>query len=199
MQLRLRLALGALALAVLVLGVLVLGASSAHAQDWRGRAALWGNYYWETSTRVVAPEVSGGVTTPDGVDIHGSYLLDAITSASIASGVIEDIRFTEVRNQGTLGFGREFDLGEAQLRLDLNGRMSHEPDYFATGVTLSGSLSLAQRCSIIGVWLALAGPALLDHRLLARLHPRRRGPGGPRRSAPHRRHGTRSVEPRPGR
>lgn len=125
-------------------------AGTAHAQSWRGHAALWGNYYWETSTRVVAPEVSGGVTTPDGIDIHGSYLLDAITSASIASGVIEDIRFTEVRNQGTLGFGREFDLGEAQLRLDLNGRMSHEPDYFATGVTLSGVLSLAERCSLIG-------------------------------------------------
>lgn len=136
------------ACAALVL--LVSSGSTAFAQGWRGRVGLWGNYYWETSTRVVAPEVSGSVTTPDGVDIHGAYLLDAITSASIASGVIEDIRFTEVRNQGTLGFGREFDLGEAQLRLDLNGRMSHEPDYFATGVTLSGALSLAERCSVIG-------------------------------------------------
>lgn len=123
---------------------------AAEAQGWRGRVGLWGNYYWETSTRVVAPEVTGGITTPDGIDIHGAYLVDAITSASVASGVIEDIRFTEVRNQGTLGFGREFDLGEAQLRLDLNGRMSHEPDYFATGLTLSGALSLAQRCSVIG-------------------------------------------------
>lgn len=131
--------------------LLVLAAPlDAAAQGWRGRVGLWGNYYWETSTRVVAPEVSGSVTTPDGLDIHGAYLLDAITSASIASGVIEDIRFTEVRNQGNLGFGRELDLGEAQLRLDLNGRMSHEPDYFATGLTLSGALSLAQRCSVIG-------------------------------------------------
>jgi hypothetical protein len=134
----------------LALLALLASGPSAEAQAWRGRVALWGNYYWETSTRVVAPEVSGGVTTPDGVDIHGSYLLDAITSASIASGVIEDIRFTEVRNQGALGVGREFDLGEAQLRLDLNGRMSHEPDYFATGITLSGTLSLAERCSLIG-------------------------------------------------
>jgi hypothetical protein len=135
--------------ALVALGCVVL-AQPAAAQGWRGRVGLWGNYYWETSTRVVAPEVSGSVTTPDGVDIRGTYLLDAITSASIASGVIEDIRFTEVRNQGTLGFGREFDLGQAQLRLDLNGRMSHEPDYFATGLTLSGSLSLAERCSVIG-------------------------------------------------
>jgi hypothetical protein len=138
-----------LAGALIVLGC-ALVALPASAQGWRGRVGLWGNYYWETSTRVVAPEVSGAVTTPDGVDIRGTYLLDAITSASIASGVIEDIRFTEVRNQGTLGFGREFDLGQAQLRLDLNGRMSHEPDYFATGLTLSGALSLAERCSVIG-------------------------------------------------
>lgn len=136
----------ALSIAVLAFSL----TSPALAQGWGGRVSLWGNYYWETSTRVVAPEVSGSVTTPDGVDIHGAYLLDAITSASIASGVIEDIRFTEVRNQGTLGFGREFDLGEAQLRLDLNGRMSHEPDYFATGLTLSGALSLAERCSVVG-------------------------------------------------
>lgn len=120
---------------------------------WTGALHLQGNYYWETSTRVVAPEVGIRLTSPEGTDVHVEYLVDAITSASIAAGVAADIRFTEVRNQVSLGIGRELDLGEAQLRLDLSGRISHEPDYLATGITLSGVLSLAQRCTLIGLSL----------------------------------------------
>lgn len=117
---------------------------------WTGAVSLWGNYYWETSTRVEAPSVAFRLSSPDGIDVHGEYLLDAITSASVAAGVISDVRFTEIRHQGTFGVGHEFDLGQAQLRLDVNGRISAEPDYLATGITLSGALSLAERCSVIG-------------------------------------------------
>jgi hypothetical protein len=84
------------------------------------------------------------------VQIDANYLLDAITSASIAAGVQEDIRFTEVRNQGTLGISRELDLGDMQLRVGTTGRASHEPDYMATGITAFGSLSLNQRSTILG-------------------------------------------------
>lgn len=153
MQLKERLRLGARSVvaAILVIAVCSTGARADEGSGtWTGGVGLWGNYYWETSTRVVAPEVTLRLTTPDGIDMRADYLVDAITSASVAAGVIEDIRFTEVRNQGTIGFGREFDLGGAALRLDLNGRISHEPDYLATGISLSGSLSLAERCSVIG-------------------------------------------------
>ncbi len=117
---------------------------------WTGQVSLWGNYYWETSTRVEAPGAAFRLSSPDGVDVRGDYLLDAITSASIAAGVSADRRFTEIRNQGSLGVGHEFDLGTEQLRLDVSGRVSVEPDYVATGVTLSGVLSMAERCSLLG-------------------------------------------------
>lgn len=116
---------------------------------WTGGVHVQGNYYWETSTRVVAPEVGIRLVSPDGVEVSADYLVDAITSASIAAGVIEDIRFTEVRNQGTISIGREFDLGEAQLRLGSTGRISHEPDYLATSIGINATLSLNQRSTIV--------------------------------------------------
>jgi hypothetical protein len=120
---------------------------------WTGSLNLQGNYYWETSTRVVAPEVGIRLVSPDGTEITADYLVDAITSASIAAGVIEDIRFTEVRNQGTITIGRELDLGDAQLRLGASGRISHEPDYLATSIGVNGVLSLNQRSTVIGASL----------------------------------------------
>lgn len=120
---------------------------------WTGALELRGNYYWETSTRVMAPEVRARLESPEGVRIDAEYLLDAITSASLAAGVQEDIRFTEIRNQGMLGVSREFDLGDAQLRLGTSGRLSEEPDYFATGITTYGALSLNRRSTILSASL----------------------------------------------
>lgn len=118
---------------------------------WTGQLALRTNYYWETSTRVVAPEVRARLDSPDGTRVEAGYLLDAITSASLAAGVQEDIRFTEIRNQGTLGVSHELDLGDAQLRLGTTGRLSHEPDYMATAITAYGSLSLNQRNTVLSL------------------------------------------------
>lgn len=120
---------------------------------WTGEVAVQGNYYWETSTRVVAPSIRFRLSSPEGTDIRAEYLVDSITSASIAAGVVEDIRFTETRHQVSAGIGHEFDLGEAQLRLDASTRISHEPDYLATSVTLASTLSLAQRCTLLGASL----------------------------------------------
>jgi hypothetical protein len=146
------LALASLALGLGVFGADWLGAPLAADEasgTWTGEVTVQGNYYWETSTRVVAPEVGLRLSSPDGVEITADYLVDAITSASIAAGVIEDIRFTEVRNQGTITIGREFDLGEAQLRLGASGRISHEPDYLATSLGVNAALSLNQRSTIV--------------------------------------------------
>lgn len=131
--------------------------TAAHADlssgTWTGHVELRGNYYWETSTRVVAPEVRARLESPEGTRIDADYLLDAITSASIAAGVQEDIRFTEVRNQGTLGISREFDFDAMQLRLGTSGRISHEPDYLATAVSTYGALSLNQRATVLSLAL----------------------------------------------
>jgi hypothetical protein len=153
-KLRVKIERRALALCVLVV---VLLSTSARADlssgTWTGHLELRGNYYWETSTRVVAPEVRARLDSPEGTRVEAAYLLDAITSASIAAGVQEDIRFTEVRNQGTLGVSREFDFETMQLRLGTSGRLSHEPDYFATAITSYGALSLNQRATVLSLAL----------------------------------------------
>lgn len=116
---------------------------------WTGNVEARGNYYWETSTRVVAPEVNVNLQSPDGVRLNGHYLLDSITSASIAAGAITDVRFNEIRHDFGLGTGKEFDLGAQQLDLGLRGRYSQEPDYSSLAGTLSTGLSLAERATVL--------------------------------------------------
>src|SRR3954468_16017199 len=76
---------------------------------YTGSVALRGNYYWERSTRVVAPSLTAAVETPHGVRVDGTYLIDAITSASQATGVQTDNTFREIRHDAQLGVGHEFD------------------------------------------------------------------------------------------
>ena len=146
----------AAALSTLSLLALVLAAPARADESsgtWTGVLELRQNYYWETSTRVIAPEILGQLDSPDGTRIRASYLVDAITSASIAAGAQEDIRFTEVRNQGSLGVSHELDLGDVQLDLGVAGGLSHEPDYLATNVRAFGVLSFNQRASSLAVSL----------------------------------------------
>ena len=113
-----------------------------------GTVEVLGNYYWERSTRVVAPAVALTLEGPNGGYVQAGYLVDSITSASQAAGVVEDVRFTEIRHQGSLGGGYEFNLGDAQLQLGISARISREPDYLSVGGGLSAALSLAQRTTI---------------------------------------------------
>lgn len=140
--------------AVVAIAALAGPPSRAHGDEvtgtWTGAVSVQGNYYWETSTRVVAPSLQLVLESPDGTQMSADYLVDSITSASIAAGVVEDIRFTEVRHQVRLGVAHEFDLGGAQLLLSAATGISHEPDYLATSVSLAGALSLAQRCTTLG-------------------------------------------------
>jgi hypothetical protein len=132
---------------------LCLSASSARADEssgtWTGNVELRGNYYWETSTRVVAPEVSGELRAPNGVRLNARYLIDSITSASVGAGARIDIRFTELRHDATLGAGYEFDLGESQLDVTLSSRYSQEPDYSSLSGTLATALSLEDRATVL--------------------------------------------------
>ena len=141
---------------VVALGAFAAGvAADEISGTWTGQAELWGNYYWERSTRVVAPEVKLRLDAPNGLQLRGAYLVDAITSASQAAGALVDVRFTEVRHQGTVGAGGEIDLGTEQLRIDGNFRVSREPDYLSIGSGVNASLALAERNTILSAGLQL--------------------------------------------
>ncbi len=96
---------------------------------WSGSVEGRGNYYWERSTRVVVPDVKVKIVSPNGVRVGVGYLIDAITSASIAAAVTSDQVKTELRHGVHADVGKEFDLGGSQLDLSLNGAYSTENDY----------------------------------------------------------------------
>ncbi len=85
--------------------------------------------------------------------LDAEYLVDSITSASQAAGVLEDVRFTEIRHQGTVGTGYEFDLGDAHLDVSANFRVSREPDYVSVSGGVGAALILAERTTTFRVGL----------------------------------------------
>jgi hypothetical protein len=109
-----------------------------------------GNYYRDRNTRVLQPQVDLNKEFPTGTTVGASYLLDAITSASVAAGVQRDEPFTEVRNEFGLRLGQR--LGPALL----SGGYSYstESDYQAHSAFLSGVVDLFQRNTTLGLALA---------------------------------------------
>jgi hypothetical protein len=140
-------ALTAVCLGVLFVAPPALG--DAASGTYTGSVALRGNYYFERSTRVVAPAVSAGVSTPIGVRADATYLVDAITSASQATGVQSDVGFTEIRHDFSGGAGYELDLKDHQLDLELRGRMSNEPDYRSRGIGFGTAFSTNERNTVL--------------------------------------------------
>lgn len=116
---------------------------------YTGSVALRGNYYWERSTRVMAPSLTAAVETPQGVRVDGTYLIDAITSASQATGVLTDNTFREIRHDAQAGVGHEFDFGKTQLDLMVRGRFSREPDYQSRNLGIVAALSLFERNTVL--------------------------------------------------
>ncbi|MEM9194015.1 MAG: DUF3570 domain-containing protein [Myxococcota bacterium] len=125
--------------------------SNASAQGWSGAVEVRGNYYWERSTRVVAPEINVEAESPGGLRVNGHYLVDSITSASQAAGAIVDVRFTEIRHDFGAGIGYEFDLGDASLDLSANLRYSNEPDYRSHGARINAALALNDRATTLNL------------------------------------------------
>lgn len=120
---------------------------------WSGRFSLLGNYYWETSTRVVAPELAVQLTSPNGTDLSVNYLVDTITSASQAAGTTVDVSFNETRHDITLGVGRELALGDNALQWRTGAHFSREPDYTSISGNVGGSLFLNERSTTLHVTL----------------------------------------------
>ena len=70
------------------------------------RISVRGAYFREASNRVVQPMMEVTKDLPGGYDIGGHFLVDAISSASIAQGALVDEVFTETRYEGSLSVGR---------------------------------------------------------------------------------------------
>ena len=119
---------------------------------WTGEVRLYGHYFLEKSTRVMLPEIGGTLVSPDGLRITADYLVDAITSASIAfAGSTEDDLFTEYRHQPQLTIGKEFRLANSKLDLTALGRYSTENDYESMAAGGNAKLSLNEDNTKIGV------------------------------------------------
>lgn len=110
------------------------------------RVIVRGNYYREASTRVLQPMVDVEVDVPDErLSLGTAYVLDAISSASIASGTAQvtggDEVFTEIRHE-VLGRAAS-KLGDTTLGAFF--RYSTETDYTSRSVGLSVGRDLLQR------------------------------------------------------
>lgn len=121
-----RLAAGLFALALLT--------PAARAED---SISVFGHYWKERSTRVIAPMMRVTKDLPDGWQVDATYLVDQITSASGAFTATDE-PFSEYRNEVRLAVSKELF---GALTPSLNLRYSTESDY--TSVGLGGDLSLA--------------------------------------------------------
>ena len=143
----LSLCLGLAALCVLVVPLVTL-VGSLRADD---RVTVRGNYYREPSTRVLAPVVNVEMDLPDErFTVESEYLLDVVTSASIASGAAAvtggDFLFTEMRHEGTLRLRSK--LNEWQFGGEF--RYSTESDYISRQFGFNVGRELLNRSIRVG-------------------------------------------------
>ena len=115
---------------------------------WTGDVQVRGNYYWDRSTRVVAPEVIAQLEAPQGSRLRVDYLVDSITSASIAAGALEDTRFTEIRHDVAIKGGHEFYTRENPVDVWGGVLFSKEPDYFSFSTFFQPTIWLADRATM---------------------------------------------------
>lgn len=112
-------------------------ASIAHAED---SISIFGHYWKERSTRVIAPMMRVTKDLPDGWQVDATYLVDQITSASGAFTATDE-PFSEYRNEVRLAVAKElFDV----FTPSINARYSTESDYTSIGIGADLSLSLFQ-------------------------------------------------------
>lgn len=110
------------------------------------RITVRGNYYREASTRVLQPTVDVSVDVPDErLTLGAAYVLDAISSASIATGTTAvtggDNVFTEIRHEATGYVASKLgDWGVGGFF-----RYSTETDYRSRSLGVRGSRELLQR------------------------------------------------------
>lgn len=135
-----------------MLGVASSAAAEEGSGDWGGVIEPRLNYFWETSTRVVVPSFKARVDAPSGTRVGVGYLIDAITSASIAqTGSDEDQLFTEYRHGFALDITQALDFGPTQLEVGVNGTYSTEDDYKSYLVGADSRLTFNDKATTVGL------------------------------------------------
>lgn len=106
-------------------------------------------YYKEDATRVIQPMIDARLDVAGGDgELRPHMLVDAITSASAASGAVPGVAFTE----------RRYEVGARYLhnlshlfRVGGSLRFSDEPDYTSVYIGATGAADLAQRNTTLTV------------------------------------------------
>jgi hypothetical protein len=112
---------------------LAMGGGAARADDY---VTLRGAYYREASTRVIQPTVEVERDDDSGVDVKAHFLVDTITSASVAAGTAVDSIFTETRNEAGLSLRKRWSRAD----VGLGYKYSAESDYWSHALNASASL-----------------------------------------------------------
>src|SRR5207253_10248862 len=84
---------------VVAVAALVVAGSALPARADMNTLVLRGNYYRDRNTRVVQPALEIQKELASGTQLGAHYLLDALTSASVAAGLVRAQPFTELRNE----------------------------------------------------------------------------------------------------
>lgn len=115
--------------------------------------------FYERRTDVVAPTIGGRLDLPSGVRIRGQYLVDVITSSSVAVDIVASASigvdplarssFRERRNEGSLAVSGALDATRDRLELEGTLRYSHEPDYQSYAGGASASYAFDERTTIL--------------------------------------------------
>ena len=128
-----------------VVGLAALFPASAGAeqipQNPSGEVVFRGNYWRDRNTRVFNPTADVRQELPGRVSVNAHYVLDAITSASLAAGASSDQPFTELRHEA--GFGVDIPL-PGKTTLSASYSYSTESDYFSHNAGLRAKFNLFQ-------------------------------------------------------
>ena len=154
----------AIAGVVVVATLSVLGPSEALAEE--GTVSVRGAYYKERSTRVAQPMIDTNLKTSEHGTVVGHFLIDSITSASVAAGAASDA-FTETRYE----FGGNYSHELKTFRLGGGARLSYEPDYFSVFGSLRGEIDLAEKNATAGLALAVGRDAISNAGLQGGMAP----------------------------
>ena len=147
-------AVSAAALVICCCGIVATVRADEASGTWSGSLEGRGNYYWERSTRVIIPAVRLGITAPNGMRMGAGYLVDAISSASIAqTGSDIDAVFTEYRHGPGVSIGQTFDFRSTQLDVDLSGSYSTENDYNSLVTGAAFGLALDEKATRLSLSL----------------------------------------------
>jgi len=78
---------------------------------------------------VFTPSIAAGVENVSGASLHGSYLIDVVSAASVDIVSTASPRWEEVRHAGSLSF----DYKPQDIGVGIGGSISSEPDYLSRG------------------------------------------------------------------